>query len=87
MRTYSTNEARNNFSELIDNSRREPIAIAKHGRVISVMLAKEDYEHYQELEEQYWMNHKTISSEDKTAEINSRIEKLERELEKNKCTK
>ena len=41
----------------------------------------------EELEEQYWMNHKTISSEDKTAEINSRIEKLERELEKNKCTK
>ena len=41
----------------------------------------------EELEEQYWMNHKTISSEDNTAKINSRIEKLERELEKNKCTK
>jgi len=41
----------------------------------------------EEIEEQYWMNHKTISSEDNTTEINSRIEKLERELEKNKCTK
>jgi len=31
MRTYSTNEARTKFAEIIDNSRRNPIAIARQG--------------------------------------------------------
>ena len=51
MRTYSTNEARNKFAEIIDIARREPVAIAKHGRVVSIILAKEDYEHYQVIEQ------------------------------------
>ncbi|WP_425363097.1 type II toxin-antitoxin system Phd/YefM family antitoxin [Candidatus Tisiphia endosymbiont of Hybos culiciformis] len=80
MRTYSTNEARNKFAEIIDIARREPVAIAKHGRVVSIILAKEDYEHYQEIEEQYWMNYKTVPAEDCTEQVNARIEKLEQKL-------
>ena len=80
MRTYSTNEARNKFAEIIDIARREPVAIAKHGRVVSVILAKEDYEHYQAIEEEQWMNYKTVPAEDATDQINARIEKLEQKL-------
>lgn len=80
MRTYSTNEARHKFSEIIDIARREPVAIAKHGRIVSVMLAKEDYEHYQEIEEERWMNYKTVAAKDATDQINARIERLEQTL-------
>jgi|LauGreSBDMM110SN_4_FD.fasta_scaffold456591_2 prevent-host-death family protein len=84
MRTYTTNQARNNFAELIDTARREPVAIAKHGRVVSIILAKEDYEYYQSLEEEKWMNYQTIPSEDITDILNDRIEKLELKLLNNK---
>ena len=80
MRTYSTNEARSKFAEVIDIARREPVAIAKHGRVVSVILAREDYEHYQEIEEERWMNYKTVPAEDVTEQISERIEKLEQIL-------
>jgi len=80
MRTYSTHETRNKLAEIIDIARREPVAIAKHGRVVSVMIAKEDYERYQEIEEQWWMNYNTFPAEDVTDKINARIKKLERKL-------
>ena len=80
MRTYSTNEARNKFAEIIDIARREPVAIAKHGRVVSIMLAKENYEHYQMIEEERWMNYQTSPAEDITNQINARMEKLEQKL-------
>lgn len=82
MRTYSTNEARSNFAEMIDIARREPVAIAKRGRVVSVMIAKEDYEHYLALEEEKWMDYKTIPAENVTNAVNARIEKLEQQLAK-----
>jgi prevent-host-death family protein len=80
MRTYSTNEARNRFAEIINMTKREPVAIAKHGRVVSVILAKEDYEHFQVIEEERWMSYKTIKSDDASERINARIEKLEKQL-------
>lgn len=80
MRTYSTNEARSKFAEIVDIARREPVAISKHGRVVSVILAKEDYEQYQAIEEELWMNYKTVPAKDATDQINARIEKLEKKL-------
>ncbi|CAF3761573.1 unnamed protein product [Rotaria magnacalcarata] len=77
-----TNEARTKFAEIIDNSLRNPIAIARHGRVVSIVMAKEEYDHYQEMEEQWWMNYKTIPSTDVSDEVNSRIAKLEQQLAK-----
>jgi prevent-host-death family protein len=80
MLTYSANEARSNFAELIDIARRQPVAIAKHNRVVSVVIAKEDYDHFLELEEERWMNYKTHPAENATEEVNARIEKLEKKL-------
>jgi hypothetical protein len=48
--------------------------------VVSIILAKEDYEYYQSLEDEKWMDYKTISSEDVTDILNDRIEKLELKL-------
>jgi len=39
-------------------------------------------DHYQEMEEQWWMNYKTILSTDVSDEVNSRIAKLEQQLAK-----
>jgi PHD/YefM family antitoxin component YafN of YafNO toxin-antitoxin module len=80
MSIYSTNEARSKFAEIIDIIRREPVAIAKHERIVLVILVKEDYEHYQAIEEEQWMNYKTVPAEDATDRINARIEKLEQKL-------
>ncbi len=80
MRTYNASEARNKFAEIIDIARRDPVAISKKGRVVSVILAKEDYERYQYMEEQYWVNYRTTPSEDVTDKVNARIEKLEQRL-------
>jgi prevent-host-death family protein len=77
MRTYSTIETRNKFSEIIDIARREPVGISKHGRVVSIILAKEDYDRYVENEEERWMSYKTIPADDVTDEINDAIKKFE----------
>ena len=44
MRTMSANEAKKHFSELLDIARREPVAVKKHGRTVTVMMSVEDYE-------------------------------------------
>jgi prevent-host-death family protein len=80
MKTYSTCKARNKFAELIDESRREPVAIERHGRVVAVMLAKEDFDYYNQLDDEKWMNYTTVPAENMTQEINARIEKLEKKL-------
>jgi PHD/YefM family antitoxin component YafN of YafNO toxin-antitoxin module len=81
MITYSTFEARGKFAEIIDKSIREPVAIARHGRVVSVMMAKEDYDRAKKIEEEWWMNYKTIPAEDVTDEVDALIEQLETKLQ------
>ncbi len=49
MSNISANEAKNRFGELLDNARREPVTIEKHGRPVAVMLSTEDYEELQQI--------------------------------------
>lgn len=44
MHTMTANEAKKHFGKLLDTARREPVAIQKHGRTVTVMLSIEDYE-------------------------------------------
>ena len=69
MRTYSTNEARNNFSEMIDNSQHETIEIIRHGRVLSVLLSKKDFERLKKIEDDWWMSQSITPSKNKKKEI------------------
>ncbi|WP_068639700.1 type II toxin-antitoxin system Phd/YefM family antitoxin [Thauera butanivorans] len=43
MQTMSANEAKTRFGELLDRAQREPVQVARHNRVVGVMVSAEDY--------------------------------------------
>lgn len=44
MRTITAYEAKNRFGQLLEAAQREPVAVTKQGRPVSVVLSVEDYE-------------------------------------------
>ncbi|HMY98594.1 MAG TPA: type II toxin-antitoxin system Phd/YefM family antitoxin [Burkholderiaceae bacterium] len=44
MLTYTANEAKTRFGELLDRVQREPVQVSRHNRVVGVMVSPEDYE-------------------------------------------
>ena len=44
MKTLSAKDAKYGFGRLIDLARAEPVAVAKHGRPVMVVMAVEEYE-------------------------------------------
>jgi antitoxin Phd len=54
MLTLDAREAKQGFGRLLDEARRAPVAINKHGRKIAVMMAAEDYDRLEELYDWYW---------------------------------
>ena len=44
MKTLSAKDAKYCFGRLIDLARAEPVAVAKHGRPVVVVMAVEEYE-------------------------------------------
>lgn len=44
MQILSAKDAKYGFGRLIDLARAEPVAVAKHGRTVVVVLAVEEYE-------------------------------------------
>lgn len=44
MQTFTANEAKTRFGELIDRVQREPIQVTRHNRVVGVMVSAEDYQ-------------------------------------------
>ncbi|MCB1467551.1 MAG: type II toxin-antitoxin system Phd/YefM family antitoxin [Rhizobiaceae bacterium] len=50
MQTLTAKDAKYGFGRLIDLARAEPVAVAKHGRTVVVVLAIEEYERLKALE-------------------------------------
>lgn len=48
MQTFSANEAKQNFGEVIDAALREPVAITKHGRRSVIITSDKDYRELQQ---------------------------------------
>ena len=44
MQTYTANEAKTRFGEMLDRVQREPVQVTRHDRVVGVMVSAEDYE-------------------------------------------
>lgn len=44
MKTLTTKDAKYGFGRLIDLARAEPVAVAKHGRPVIVVMAVEEFE-------------------------------------------
>lgn len=85
MKTFTANDARSNFSELMDISRREPIAITKHGRIVNVLLAREDYERFARIEDEWWMSYNATGIVSEVDNLN--IELAKKEVEDGKFVK
>jgi len=43
MQTFTANEAKTRFGELIDRVQREPVQVTRRNRVVGVMVSAEDY--------------------------------------------
>ena len=50
MKALSAKDAKYGFGRLIDLARAEPVAVAKHGRPVVVVMAVEEYERLKVLE-------------------------------------
>ncbi|WP_394199550.1 type II toxin-antitoxin system Phd/YefM family antitoxin [Litoreibacter albidus] len=50
MQTLSAKDAKYGFGRLIDLARAEPVAVAKHGRPVVVVMAIEEYEQLRGIE-------------------------------------
>ena len=50
MQTLSAKDAKYGFGRLIDLARAEPVAVAKHGRPVVVIMAIEEYERLKGIE-------------------------------------
>jgi antitoxin Phd len=48
-RSWSVQDAKNRFSEVLEAARREPQTVTKHGRPAVVVLAAEEYDRLQHL--------------------------------------
>jgi prevent-host-death family protein len=44
MQTFTANEAKTRFGELLDRAQRGPVQVTRHNRVVGVMVSAEDYE-------------------------------------------
>lgn len=44
MQNLSAHDAKARFGQLLDNARREPVVIERHGRAVAVVLSKEEYD-------------------------------------------
>lgn len=43
MQTFTANEAKTRFGEMIDRVQREPVRVTRRNRVVGVMVSAEDY--------------------------------------------
>ena len=50
MQTLSAKDAKYGFGRLIDLARAEPVALAKHGRPVVVVLSVEEYQRLKSLD-------------------------------------
>ncbi|MCR4377445.1 MAG: type II toxin-antitoxin system Phd/YefM family antitoxin [Rhodospirillales bacterium] len=63
----TANDAKRHFGRLLDEARREPISVQKHGRPVAVVLSVEDYDDFER-----------IKRERLTAEVRAGLDELDR---------
>jgi prevent-host-death family protein len=63
MKTLTAKDAKYGFGRLIDLARAEPVAVAKHGRPVVVVMAVEEFERLKALEPQ--MTHRVTKPQAK----------------------
>ena len=54
--TMSASEAKNNFGDLIESARSNPVKIERNGRPVVVVISAEEFERLEALEDSWWAN-------------------------------
>jgi prevent-host-death family protein len=83
MTQVSAHYTRNHFAEIIDMSQREPVEIAKHGRIVSILMSKNEYDLMRHIMDEWWMSaaHTDVS----TGSKEDQLKKLQRSLKNAKA--
>jgi len=55
MKKVTATELNTKTGECLEKAQKEPLEIEKNGRVIAVLIAREDYERLSQLENEYWL--------------------------------
>ena len=55
VKTINAREAKNSFGKLLDDARRETVAIERYGRTVAVLMPVEEYERLEDMENTYWL--------------------------------
>lgn len=53
MRSMTANDAKKHFGQLLDDARRAPVSISKHGRMTAVILSSEEYNDLQRIKREH----------------------------------
>lgn len=61
MRTVSVKEAKHGFAALLDAAQRESVTITKKGKVVAVVLSREDFERFEALEDAHWIQRARVA--------------------------
>lgn len=52
--TMSATDAKNNFGDLLEDARKNPITIERNGRPVAVVISAEEFERMESMEDAYW---------------------------------
>lgn len=52
--TMSASDAKNNFGELLEFARKNPVKIERNGRPVAVMISHEEFERMEAMEDAWW---------------------------------
>lgn len=52
--TMSASDAKNNFGELLEFARKNPVKIERNGRPVAVVVSAEEFERMEAMEDAWW---------------------------------
>ncbi len=52
--TMSASDAKNNFGDLLESARSNPVKIERNGRAVAVVVSLEDFERMEAMEDAWW---------------------------------
>jgi prevent-host-death family protein len=55
MKKVSATELKTKTGQCLDTAQKEPVEIEKNGKVVAILIAREDYDRLARLENAYWL--------------------------------
>ena len=74
--TMSASDAKNNFGELLEFARKNPVRIERNGRPVAVMVSAEEFERMEAVEDAWWANQADLAMKEGTIGVEESEKKL-----------